>query len=47
MNSGDLLFVPNRTIGTGTTKANSNVVLHSGNYSSYALPLSGGTITGT
>lgn len=56
MNSGDLLFVPNRTIGTGTTKANSNVVLHSGNYTSYAaasshthsyLPLSGGTLTGS
>lgn len=29
-----------------TLKSGSNVVLHAGNYSSYALPLSGGTLTG-
>jgi len=30
----------------GTLYANGNTVLHSANYSSYALPLSGGTVTG-
>lgn len=28
MNGGDLLFVPNRALGTGTTKANSDYVYH-------------------
>lgn len=32
---GELYFVPNRAIGTGTTAANSNKVIHSGNYTSY------------
>jgi hypothetical protein len=31
---------------TDTPTLNSNVIIHAGNYSSYALPLSGGTITG-
>lgn len=30
----------------GTTTINGNTLIHSGNYSSYALPLTGGTITG-
>lgn len=32
---GELYFVPNRALGTGTTAANSNKVIHSGNYTSY------------
>lgn len=45
--SGVMYFVPNRTIGTGTTTANSNVVLHSGNYNSYAPTLTGTGASGT
>jgi hypothetical protein len=43
-NSGVLYFTPNRT--WGNTTATNRTVLHSGNYSSYALPLSGGTLSG-
>lgn len=32
---------------TGILKWDNNIILHSGNFSSYALPLTGGTITGT
>ena len=32
---GELYFVPNRAIGTGTTAANSKKIIHSGNYTSY------------
>lgn len=32
--------------GSGVVTINSNQLLHAGNYSSYALPLSGGTLTG-
>lgn len=45
--SGVLYFTPNRTLGTDGT---SYTVLHTGNYSSYALPRSGGSsypMTGT
>ena len=34
------------TNGTTDLKWSSNILLHAGNYSSYALPLSGGTVTG-
>lgn len=37
MASGNMYFVPNREIGTNTSASNSNVVLHSGNISSYAI----------
>lgn len=46
MNGGDLLFVPNRALGTSTTKANSNTVLHSGNYTNYTVSKSGAGATG-
>jgi hypothetical protein len=39
----DLILQPK---GTGVVKAGTNTVLHADNYSSYALPLSGGTLTG-
>jgi hypothetical protein len=42
--NGVLYFSPNRTVGSGTST--DNTVLHSANYSSYALPLTGGTVTG-
>ncbi len=42
--NGVLYFSPNRTVGSGTST--DNIVLHSANYSSYALPLTGGTVTG-
>jgi hypothetical protein len=53
--SGNRWAIYNRTgtnglrfeVDTSAAYVNSNVVLHAGNYSSYALPLSGGTITGT
>ena len=38
---------PLKIRSAGTTTINDNTIIHSGNYSSYALPLSGGTITGT
>ena len=33
--------------GGGNLALNGNAILHAGNYNSYALPLSGGTLTGT
>ena len=39
---GNMYFVPNRALGTNTSAANSNVVLHSGNSS---VSLSGSTLT--
>ena len=35
------------TVNTSGISWNGNTVLHAGNYSSYALPLGGGTVTGT
>jgi len=35
------------TVTPSASYVNSNVVLHAGNYASYALPLSGGNMTGT
>lgn len=43
--NGVLYFTPDRTLGTAGTD-NNKIVLHSGNYHSYALPLTGGTMTG-
>ncbi len=40
-NGGVLYYAPNRAYGTGTTATNSEVLLHSGNYTSYALPKTG------
>lgn len=42
--SGTLYFSPNRTIGSGSST--DYTILHSNNYSSYALPLTGGTLSG-
>ena len=47
MNGGDLLFVPNRALGTGTTKANSYIVLHSNNYTTYTVTKTGTGASGT
>ena len=44
--SGNLYYVPNRTLGISTTESNSFTLLHSGNYGKYALPVAGGTMTG-
>lgn len=45
-NATDKLQVTGSANITGAIKQNGNQVLHSGNYNSYALPLSGGTLTG-
>jgi hypothetical protein len=36
----------NFAVGVNNSYVNNNVILHAGNYSSYALPLSGGTLSG-
>jgi hypothetical protein len=36
MNGGDLLFVPNRALGTNTTKENSYKIYHTGNKPTYS-----------
>jgi hypothetical protein len=43
---GDALF-PAAIAATGAITQGGNQVLHAGNYTSYALPLTGGTLTGT
>ena len=48
---GDILFYPGVVAGitggtNGQVKIDNYVVLHANNYSSYALPLTGGTLTG-
>lgn len=45
-NGGNLYFTPNRPDTTNTTTANSNIILHTGNYTSYAIPKSIGTAAG-
>lgn len=44
LNATNIRLVPQ---GGSLTGPGGNVVLHAGNYSSYALPLTGGTVTGT
>ena len=49
-NGGNLYFTPNRENGTNTTAANSNIVLHTGNYTTHLdgryVNISGDTMTG-
>ena len=48
--SGILVGTPNLPLllrSNGTSTINGNAIIHSGNYSDYALPLSGGTIKGS
>ena len=47
VNSGNIYFVPNRELGVKTSAANSNIILHSGNFNNWAPTKTGTGASGT